>query len=129
MRQSVEPFEGARAEALMIEGPSIRLPARSGRMMALVLHELGTNATKHGALSVPGGKVRISWKVENGTEDRQVRFHWREEGGPQVRLPERQGFGTRLLTKLAAYELDGEAELKHPPEGLDYMISFPLEDR
>jgi two-component sensor histidine kinase len=126
VRRSIEPFEAADAGALIAEGPPLRLPARSARIIALVLHELGTNATKHGALSVPEGRVRISWQVEDRAEGRQVRLHWREEGGPEVTPPDRRGFGTRLLTNLAGYELDGQAELKHAVGGLEYSIAFPL---
>jgi two-component sensor histidine kinase len=128
VRRSIEPFEAADAGALIAEGPPLRLPARSARIIALVLHELGTNATKHGALSVPEGRVRISWQVEDRAEGRQVRLRWREEGGPEVPPPDRRGFGTRLLTNLAGYELDGQAELKHAVGGLEYRIAFPLGD-
>jgi two-component sensor histidine kinase len=128
VRRSIEPFEAADAGALTAEGPPLRLPARSGRIIALVLHELGTNATKHGALSVPEGRVRISWQVEDRAEGRQVRFRWREEGGPEVTPPARRGFGTRLLTNLAGYELDGQAELKHAVGGSEYWIAFPVGD-
>jgi two-component sensor histidine kinase len=124
--RSIEPFEATHAGALFAEGPSLRLPARSGRIMALILHELGTNATKHGALSVPEGRVRISWEMEELDDASQVRFRWREEGGPKVEPPERQGFGTRLLTNLASYELDGQAQLEHPAEGLQYEIAFSV---
>jgi two-component sensor histidine kinase len=128
VRRSIEPFEAADAGALTAEGPPLRLPARSGRIIALVLHELGTNATKHGALSVPEGRVRISWQVKDRAEGRQVRLRWREENGPEVTPPDRRGFGTRLLTNLAGYELDGQAELKHAVGGLEYRIAFPLGD-
>ncbi|OBX20189.1 hypothetical protein A9995_00150 [Erythrobacter sp. QSSC1-22B] len=125
-RRSVVPFEAADAPVPKIDGPKVMLQARQGRMMALVLHELGTNATKHGALSVPDGEVELSWNIDEKPDGRQVHLRWREEGGPKVDLPERRGFGTRLLADLAGYELDGEAQLKYLPEGCQYEISFPI---
>jgi len=126
VRRSVEPFEGADTVSLTIDGPPVSLKARNGRMMALVLHELGTNATKHGALSQPGGTVRLSWDIEEGSEGRQFLFRWREEGGATVNEPDRKGFGTRLLSDLARYELDGEADLQYRPGGLSYDLEFLL---
>ncbi|WP_454597424.1 sensor histidine kinase [Qipengyuania sp. SM2507] len=125
-KRSVEPFEAADAPVPKIEGPQVMLQARQGRMMALVLHELGTNATKHGALSVPEGVVELSWNIEEEPEGHRVHLHWREVGGPKVELPGRGGFGTRLLADLAAYELDGEAQLKYLPEGFQYELKFPI---
>lgn len=126
VQRSLEPFESNGQGAVTAEGESLGLPARNGRIVALVLHELGANATKHGALSAPEGKVRISWKVEETADGKQVRLRWLEEGGPAVAPSPRAGFGTRLLTTLAGYELDGQAQLEHRPEGLRYEIVFPV---
>ncbi len=126
--RSLEPFENARAGKIVIEGPPQRVPARSGRMLGLALHELGTNAIKHGALSHPDGEVRISWSVRDAEGGRRVELCWIERGGPPVRPPERQGFGTRLLTTLVSYELGGDAELDHAAGGLQYRLVFPLSD-
>ena len=64
--------------------------------MALVMHELATNAAKYGCLSVPTGMLAVSWKLLGGSE-RRVRIAWRESGGPEVTPPTRTGFGSRLL--------------------------------
>ncbi len=127
-RRALEPFEGG-AGSLLIEGPPVHLPARNGRMLALVLHELAANATKYGALSVPGGTARLAWTAEpaeapsEGSEVK-VALRWQESGGPQVGPSERQGFGTKLLTSLAEYEFDGHAELDHRSSGLHYELKF-----
>lgn len=122
--KSLEPFEekGAR---FSIDGPPLALPARHGRIMALVLHELGTNSAKYGSLSVPGGLVRIGWT--GGNPGGEVRFSWVESGGPAVRAPIREGFGTRLLTSLTRYELDADVSLDHTAGGLRYELSFRVE--
>ena len=124
--RAVEPFVAEGPEAVGIEGASLWLPARMGRMLGLVLHELATNATRHGALSVPGGRVRLWWETEAAEEGPRVRLAWSEEGGPAVTPPERRGFGTRLLETLAGYELEGCATLEHRPEGLRYELGFAV---
>ena len=121
--RALEPFEGA-AGRLVVDGPSLLLPARSGRILSLVLHELATNATKHGAFSTPEGTVRLSWTAEPTEQGSRVRLSWVEDGGPAVQPPERRGFGTRLLTALAEYELDGNVELNHRSSGLHYELVF-----
>lgn len=122
--RALEPFERDRRDGIEIDGPALRLPARSGRILGLVLHELATNATKHGALSTSEGRVRLSWRVEATVGGPQVRLRWKEEGGPAVAAPARRGFGTRLLGTLAGYELDGQATLDHAPDGVVYELVF-----
>jgi two-component sensor histidine kinase len=126
-KRALEPFEGAEGR-LMVQGPPLTLPARSGRILALILHELATNATKHGALSAPEGSVRLTWAVEVDGGKRQVRLRWVESGGPAVELPRHRGFGTKLLTTLAEYELDGQVELNPRSSGLEYLLAFPESD-
>ena len=122
--RALEPFAAEHAEAIAIEGPPLWLPARMGRILGLVLHELAVNATKHGALSAPEGRVRLAWHTEGAQQGQHVRLSWIEEEGPDVAPPGRQGFGTRLLETLAGYELDGTAKLEHRPEGLRYELAF-----
>ena len=124
--RALEPFTAERPEAVSIEGEPLRLPARMGRILGLVLHELATNAARHGALSVPEGRVRLRWGVEEAGEGPRVRLTWSEEGGPAVAPPKRRGFGTRLLETLAGYELEGRAALDYLPEGLRYEIAFAV---
>ena len=126
--RSLEPFESDRAGKIVIEGPPLRVPVRSGRMLGLAMHELGTNATKHGALSGAAGEVRISWSVQDREDARRVELCWVETGGPSVQPSKHQGFGTRLLTRLVSYELNGDAELDYATGGLNYRLVFPFED-
>ena len=124
--RALEPFRADRPDVLVMEGATLWLPARMGRILGLVLHELATNATKHGALSVPEGRVRLGWEVEEGEGACAVRLRWIEEGGPPVEPSSRQGFGTRLVTTLAEYELDGRAALEHRREGVRYELAFEV---
>lgn len=88
-----------------------------------MLHELATNALKHGALGVPGGRVEVNWKIQRG----KFRLSWREVDGPAVASPARRGFGSSLLERAVAYELQGRADLKFAAKGLRYELSAPLE--
>jgi two-component sensor histidine kinase len=100
----------------------VTLTAAQVQALALVLHELATNAVKHGALSVPGGRVRVAWEVEETEGARRLRLRWEERGGPRVRQPATRGFGTDLI-KAAVGGLDGGAELTFAPRGLEAEIT------
>jgi PAS domain S-box-containing protein len=110
-----------------ISGPEILLPPRVSLSLSLALHELATNAAKHGALSAPGGKVRIQWSVEHiGAETPpEVTVRWTETGGPPVTAPTSNGFGSRLLT-VTARELGGKMAVDYRPSGLEWCLEFPL---
>jgi two-component sensor histidine kinase len=96
--------------------------------MAMVLHELVTNAAKYGALSVPTGRVAISWdRKPNGHAAANLEFVWREFGGPPITAEVQSGYGTRLIRELVPYELAGMVDLKLSAEGVNCKIEFPLE--
>jgi two-component sensor histidine kinase len=93
IRSQLEPYL-VRCE---IEGSNLVLGRQYAQNFSLVLHELATNAIKYGALSNLEGRVSITWATQGDGRDRQLIFHWREQGGPPVAAPERQGFGSTLL--------------------------------
>ena len=109
-------------------GPAVALARGQVTPVCLILHELATNAVKHGALSSPGGRVRLGWRndKEAAGGGHHLRLRWEEQGGPAVRPPAAQGFGTRLVEAAAAHELGGRAELTFAPAGLRAEIAFPL---
>lgn len=111
--EAVGPFRGD--GNFTIEGPECRLPRECCVPTVLALHELSTNALKHGALSVPGGHVRITWKIESDA----LVLLWIESGGPPVVEPTRKGMGTRLL--VAQPGLDG-VELKFACDGFQCQL-------
>lgn len=115
VRSELEPFS-ARAT---IAGPEVLLGPQQAQSFSLALHELATNAVKHGALSSPSGRVVVDWSVEEGAE---LVFRWREEGGPQVKKPSRHGFGTTLLTSTFA-----KTSLVHAPSGICCQVNVPLQ--
>jgi PAS domain S-box-containing protein len=128
---TLAPYHAAGPARLAVEdGPAVVLAREQVTPMCLILHELATNAVKHGALSAPTGQVRVGWQSGqdiSGGGGRRLRLLWEEQGGPQVRPPTGdQGFGTRLVAFAAAHELHGQAELTFAPEGLRAEIVFPL---
>ena len=107
-------------------GPEVRLNGRAAQTLALVVHELVTNATKYGALSRPGGRVAVNWSI-TGVDDRATfAFQWQEVGGPAVAPPARQGFGRVLIGTVAAQEFGAEPKINFAPDGLSYEIEAPL---
>ena len=104
-------------ERLRRNGPLVDLAPDTMLRLALTLHELGTNAAKYGALSVPGGMVHLDWALQQG----QLRLTWREIGGPTVTAPERSGFGTTLITAAGGGD-NASASAEWNPEGVIWTI-------
>ncbi|UIJ71797.1 sensor histidine kinase [Aurantimonas sp. HBX-1] len=102
-----------------IVGPALELTAQQVVGLSLALHELATNAVKHGALSQPGGGVAIAW--EHAADD-GFTFDWREHGGPAVTAPTRTGFGTRLIERIVGPYFDGTATLGFEPDGVRFRL-------
>ena len=113
----------AAEERARVSGPPIFLVAMAVQNIGFALHELATNASKHGALSTMGGCVVISWSGP-GDDDR-IRLEWAERGGPAVHSPVRQGFGHAVLTKLVAQALEGTSTLKFFSDGLRWELDIP----
>jgi PAS domain S-box-containing protein len=107
-------------------GPDVMLNPRLAQTFALVVHELATNASKHGALSGPGGHIAIHWSIDGVGTEARFKFQWQELGGPPVALPTRHGFGRILLEKAVASDFDAQPEIRFAPEGLIYEIDAPL---
>lgn len=104
-----------------LEGPPIMLTPDAAQNLGLAFHELATNASKYGALSVPGGRLQVSWRrLSEG-----VSISWKELNGPDVIPPQRCGFGRVLLERLVGVTLNGSVELDFRPEGLVCEIRFP----
>jgi two-component sensor histidine kinase len=104
-----------------VAGPRVVVTPKAAIALVLALHELGTNAAKYGALSVPDGRVDLNWEIEDG----RLRIEWRESGGPPVSAPSRRGFGLRMIERALASDLSGTATIVFAPEGLLCRIDAP----
>ncbi|WP_165820151.1 sensor histidine kinase [Microvirga sp. KLBC 81] len=119
----LEPYRQAGANRVAIEGPSVRVGSNTTTSLALVLHELATNAAKYGCLSNAEGRLDIRWMVH----DEMVDLLWTETGGPAVESPpDFEGFGTQLSQRSIAGQLGGTLEREWLPEGLRVHMTFPL---
>jgi two-component sensor histidine kinase len=123
IRTHLTPFQNVDNNSVVLEGPELKLNPKAAEQIGLALHELGTNAVKHGALSVPTGVVTIRWDLETGeAPNRVLRITWKEVGGPRVEQPQRQGFGDVVLTEIVPASLRGKASLAFEPEGVKWVL-------
>jgi len=113
---------------IRISGTDVTLTAAETQAMAMVLHELVTNAAKYGALSIPGGRVLVNWdRRPNGDATATLMLEWRELGGPPVAGELQSGYGTSLIRDLVPHELGGIVDLVFASDGLVCRIEIPLE--
>jgi PAS domain S-box-containing protein len=123
--QALEPYREHGPGRLEQFGPEVRLQPRTALAVAMALQELATNAVKYGALSGPAGKVCVEWEVR---DEQLPRLHlkWVERDGPEVHSPSRRGFGSRLIERSLAQELEGEVKMEFRPTGVICTIDAPL---
>lgn len=124
--QVAAPFQAHGYQRFVTDGPSQRLRPKVALSLAMALHELCTNAAKYGALSSNAGQVRIVWQRAQRGEEPLLRLRWEEQGGPPVTPPLRKGFGSRLLERGLAGELDAEVRLSYLNGGVVCDIEVPL---
>jgi len=122
VEQATAPYP---AEAFQISGPSLPLPPKAVVSLSLALHELATNAAKYGALSVPEGRVNLSWHYEPINNGR-LQIIWEEQGGPEVTPPERKGFGSTLIERLLSAELRGQAKVSYEKSGVICIVEADM---
>lgn len=122
-----EPFTdiAARIDAA---GPAIMFHPEAAQNIGLAFHELAMNAVKYGALSSPDGRVVIRWDVDEAHTPKRFRLTWEEQGGPRVDPPRHEGFGHKLLSRIAKNSLDGAVGgLVFRPEGFSWRLECPEE--
>jgi PAS domain S-box-containing protein len=124
VREQVLLGDGAEDQRVSCSGPAVVLDPQAAIHLALVLHELATNARKYGALSLPKGRLSVSWEVRtNG--DRELVLHWTESGAARVSVPRRRGFGTTLIERMLKVG-GGKASTRYGSEGIAVKITMPI---
>ncbi len=113
---------------IVLTGPKVRVTAKQVQALSMAAHELATNAAKYGALSNDHGTVHVSWTLDKSNRF-DFRLVWQEAGGPEVKRPDREGFGTKMLTRILAQEVNGEISLEYNTNGLVCRMEGWLEDR
>ena len=124
--QELAPYVGA--GNTVVEGPYVGLTAAATQAIAMVLHELATNAAKYGALSTPQGQVSVRWDVRsNGVIPSTLTLEWNERGGPAATVPAPTGYGTSVIRNLIPYELGGTVDHAFSTDGACCTITIPAE--
>ncbi|HBF31543.1 HWE histidine kinase domain-containing protein [Rhizobium sp.] len=121
LRAELGPYHSP-TTTLEINGPMVVMESRAYAVVALVIHELSTNAAKYGALSRPGGRLELRW---SWTEGGDCEIFWRESGGPDVSAPTRRGFGSALIDRSIPYDLGGKSKITFEPSGLNAYLLVP----
>jgi len=116
-------------DRVRIHGPTVHLAANAVPLFNMAFHELATNATKYGSLSVSGGEVSVRWRSQAAEGGQALLLRWQESGGPAVAPPQRRGFGSMLIEQALAAEFGGAIELAFPPEGVICTMRLPLSER
>ena len=123
VQMQLAPFLPNGSKSVSAEGPHIVLTPKAAENIGLALHELATNSAKYGALSLPSGEVAIRWEIaSNGPGGAEFCMSWRELGGPPVTLPQKQGFGHRVLMGVAPSALNAKVGLEFPAEGVVWTL-------
>jgi two-component sensor histidine kinase len=127
IKAALEPFgiANGRSQHVVITGSNIRVSPKVTLALGIAFHELATNAVKYGAFSNNVGSVLISWTIEPSPEGGRLVVRWQEKDGPPVMPPSRKGFGSRVLERGLAHELDGAVDLDYRVEGVVCTMDFP----
>jgi PAS domain S-box-containing protein len=122
--EELAPYRIGEPDKVQIGGPSISLLPHTAQALALALHELATNAAKHGALSSMAGKVMVTWK----TGPDSLVLHWNETGGPRIAPPPSRSFGLNVIRASIENQLSGKATFDWAPQGIQCMLSIPQQE-
>src|ERR1039458_1516424 len=123
--QQLAPYLDRREPQVSVEGPTVLLTPDAAQNLGFALHELASNAVKYGALSVPEGRVSIAWRLLPEADGNGVELDWVESGGPAVVKPAHRGFGSIVIERNLARELDTLVELAFRAEGVHCKILLP----
>lgn len=125
----LKPFAESRKPRFMLIGPQIELSADLAVPIGMALHELTTNAVRHGALSVPDGYVEVRWDIVTDESGRRLQLEWTERGGPPARPPSQEGFGSTLLRRVLPMQINADVLTEFDAEGLKFRLVAPFVDR
>ncbi|HEX3755149.1 MAG TPA: sensor histidine kinase [Rhizomicrobium sp.] len=124
INRAISPFRERGHERFHCRGPQAALNANKALLLAMVLHELGTNAVKYGALSNDAGHIAVTWDFAD-SEQRALRLTWRESDGPPVTPPTRKGFGSTLIGRALAHQ-SSTAQIDYDPQGVVCTLDIVL---
>jgi two-component sensor histidine kinase len=126
VRNELEAFGVKNGRKLSVTGPRVLLSARGAQTMAMIIHELSTNALKHGALRGSNGRIEIQWRTDFSNDRTCLAFEWQEHGVKIGEAAPAKGFGFTVIERSSPHMLGGSAELTFEPDGVACRIEFPL---
>jgi len=124
LRMELGPYD--ERGRLTLSGPLVILPSETAVPFGMALHEMTTNALRHGALGHPEGRLEVTWRLEVGPDGQVLEWTWNEHGGPPVALPTREGFGSRILRKVLTLQAEAQVDVAYHPDGMRVSIRAPL---
>ena len=127
LKQEVGVYADGVTDRVVLEGPDVELPSQLAVPLGMTIHELTTNAFKHGALSTPNGRVTVRWTVVPAKDKRVLTCHWLEAEGPLVAQPAKHGFGSMILTRVLSQQIGAKVLASYAPEGFELTAEIPLD--
>jgi PAS domain S-box-containing protein len=124
--EAIEPYRNQGQSSIHWSGPEIQLSPRMALALSMAIHELATNAVKYGALSNGTGEVRIMWLTDHTSSPPRLLLRWEEKGGPTVEPPTRAGFGSRLIERSLAQDLNGKVKIDYASTGVICTVDAPV---
>jgi PAS domain S-box-containing protein len=125
VRSQLSHFADLLGQRILLDGPPAQLKASAAQTLGMAIHELATNASKHGSLSSPTGTIQVSWGIEERHQESRFTMQWAETSGKPIKEPERRGFGHSILVDMAEYSLEATVTLSYPPTGLVWQLTAP----
>jgi two-component sensor histidine kinase len=126
LEKELEMYEVANERRVALSGPPVALNADVAVPLGMAVHELASNSSRHGALSVTHGRLDVTWSLVRDEEDEVLYFKWHEHDGPKVKPPTRKGFGSALLERVLAVQCGADIELNYDVDGFNCSIIVPL---
>ena len=126
LENELGPYNDEEGGRIRLDGPKIEMVADLAVPTGMAIHELTTNAAKHGALSLPQGRIFVTWNARRSGADQVLVLDWTESGGPPVEPPTRRGFGSTLLERVLKVQCQAEITFDYRPSGLHFHMEAPI---
>jgi len=127
LAQELGPYADEEGSRISLDGPAIDLPSQIAVPLGMAIHELTTNAVRHGALSSEAGRIEVGWYVDDRGGERTLFCEWDESAGPPVKPPTRDGFGSMLLKRVLSQQIRADVKVDFAPEGFRLRMAVPLQ--
>jgi PAS domain S-box-containing protein len=129
LNQELSPYFDEQGLRVRLKGVAVDLPSQIAVPLGMAVHELTTNAAKHGALAAEEGRIEVEWCLVEKEGGRAIAIDWREFGGPAVKPPGNDGFGSTILKRVLAQQIGAEVKLDFAPEGFRMRMTVPLDPK